>query len=100
MCSTQCDSPVFPGRSFRLPTRYHVQMETIGAVWSSLRMTPSLLFSCVSTTLLDNCGAMTFSLRLKSWAELCCLIRCSARVAFARIRIECRGLGSPRDQGE
>src|SRR5918998_4460236 len=58
MCSTQWDSPVLPGCSLRLPTRYQVQIETIGAEWSSCRMTPSPLFSCVSTTWLADGGAM------------------------------------------
>src|SRR5215218_5726649 len=63
MCSTQWDSPVLPGRSFRLPTRYQVQTETIGAEWSSRRMTPSPLFSCVVATSLLDGGAMAFALR-------------------------------------
>src|SRR5215218_10182259 len=65
MCSTQWVSPVFPGRSFRLPTRYQVQIETIGAVLSSLRMTPKPLLSRDSTTWFDSGGAIAFTPRVE-----------------------------------
>jgi hypothetical protein len=41
MCSTQCDNPVTPGRSYLDPTLYHIQLLMMGAVCISFRWTVS-----------------------------------------------------------
>ena len=41
MCSTQCEAPVIPGRSFLEPTRYHTQTLAVGLVASGARRTRS-----------------------------------------------------------
>src|SRR5262245_10591972 len=48
MCSTQCDTPVSPGRSSFEPTRYQHQTEASGAACSSRTITFSPLSSVVS----------------------------------------------------
>src|SRR5579862_1209597 len=49
MCSTQCEMPVIPGTSLRLPTRYHAQNVATGAVWTSRSKTRSPFDSVVRT---------------------------------------------------
>src|SRR3979409_84323 len=47
MCSTQCETPVVPGISFRPPTRYHIHTPTRGRSRTSRRMTRRPLSSVV-----------------------------------------------------
>src|SRR5688500_15352211 len=47
MCSTQCDTPVWPGRSSREPTLYQHHTEASGAVCSSRTSTFKPLSSVV-----------------------------------------------------
>src|SRR5579859_155318 len=55
MCSTQCEMPVIPGTSLRLPTRYHAQNVATGAVWTSRSKTSSP-FDSVARTVGVMCG--------------------------------------------
>src|SRR5579863_4128551 len=45
MCSKRCAKPVWPGCSFRDPTSYVMQSDTVGAAWSSESTTRKPFFS-------------------------------------------------------
>ncbi len=50
MCSKKCEMPVMPGRSLRLPTRYHVYIATFGMSLSG-QTTTFMPFGSVRVTI-------------------------------------------------
>ncbi len=55
MCSKKCEMPVMPGRSLRLPTRYHVYIATFGMSLSG-HTTSFMPFGSVRVTIWSGAG--------------------------------------------